>query len=227
MWESNVLQVRDYSIICGYSAKWLNGSQITKALPDCPGYDKGVRDDLHLAKDLREYLDAADIVVAHNGDDFDIKVIKSRIIYHNLTPPAPFQSVDTKKVAKKVFRFPSNSLDNLCKFLRLGKKDNTGGFELWQKCMLGDKEAWAKMKKYNANDVLILEKLYLKLRPWIQEHPNMRLFSSKSECPKCGSGPLQSRGEYVSRTRVYQRYYCKACNGWSRAVKSVRSSQVV
>jgi hypothetical protein len=227
MWKTNVLAVREYTRICGFSAKWYNGPQITKILPDYEGYNNTVWDDYLLVLELHSLLDNADIVVAHNGDQFDVKTINARFILHGLKPPAPYQTVDTKKVAKKVFRFASNSLNNVCDFLALGRKFTTGGYELWQKCMAGDRAAWAKMKRYNANDVKLLEKLYLKLLPWNPDQPNARMFNPDAECPKCGKGPLQKRGFHIAKTRSYQRYQCKSCHGWSRKVKSATSSPIV
>src|SRR5437762_2060834 len=137
MFEQNALAAREYTSICAFSAKWYKGSKTTKALPDYSDYRLDTRTDRAIVQELRDLMDQADIVVAHNGNAFDIKTINSRIIYHSFLPPSPFQSVDTKNAAKRAFRFPSNSLDNLAKYFGFGSKDNTGGFQLWQQCMAG------------------------------------------------------------------------------------------
>jgi len=48
------------------------------------------------------------------------------------------------------------------------------------------------MEIYNRNDVSILEDLYLKLRPYIRNHPNLNLWNEEkiSICPNCGNSEL-------------------------------------
>jgi hypothetical protein len=56
---------------------------------------------------------------------------------------------DTKVASKSKFRFNSNKLDDIGHYLGLGRKINTGGFELWKGCLAGDMKAWDHMIKYN------------------------------------------------------------------------------
>lgn len=217
LWEGHALEVKEFSTICCFSAKWLGGKQVTKALVDYPKRT-AERD---LIADLWKLVDEADIIIAHNGRGFDFGRMNAQFIKWGFNPPSPAQKIDTKQVAKKVFGFESNSLDNLCQLLELGHKMETGGYDLWRKCMAGDSKAWAKMKKYNAYDVTLLERLYLKLRPWMPCHPNVSLFSDRGACPKCGKKALISRGLYRSTTRTYQRFQCRECNGWSRGTHLV------
>ena len=47
---------------------------------------------------LRQLFDEADIVVAHNGNSFDIKMRNAKFIEFGLTPPSPYKSIDTTLV---------------------------------------------------------------------------------------------------------------------------------
>ena len=49
----------------------------------------------------------------------------------------------------------------------VGAKVKHSGFELWIDCMDGDKKAWAEMKRYQIQDVQLLDKLYEVLIPWL------------------------------------------------------------
>lgn len=220
VYEQNALSVKTHSIICCFSVKWLHGKQTTMALPDYRGYRAGRDDDAKLVRELWALLDEADIVVAQNGDKFDIKKMNTRFIKHGLRPPSPYKTVDTLKVAHRIFGFDSNKLNDLCSYLGIGQKFHTGGFSLWQGCMAGDEQAWRKMRLYNAQDVRLLEKLYLRFLPWIGSHPNRSLYTGISACPKCGSTKIQGRGMSRNATTVYQRFQCMACGGWCRATKS-------
>lgn len=222
-YDVNVLSVIEpVKIIC-CSWKWLGKDQVhVKALPDYPDYQKGVVNDKKLIGDLWGILDDADIVVAHNGDSFDIKILNTRFIAYDLRAPSDYKSIDTLKVARKYFRFNSNKLDDLGGYLDEGRKAPTGGFETWTKCMAGDAKAWAKMRAYNVKDVELLERIYLRLRPFMQNHPNLNLLDNSPQekkegfsCTVCQSFNTQRRGFTVTKVGRYQRHQCNDCGSWS------------
>jgi hypothetical protein len=70
-------------------------------------------------------------------------------------------------VVKANFKFPSNKLDYVAQALGVGAKFKHSGFELWIDCMAGDDKAWREMKKYQIQDVVLLEELYQVLLPWL------------------------------------------------------------
>lgn len=212
-----------HSHLLSFSAKWLGGKQITKGLIDYPGYKKDRHNDYLLTKDLWELLSEADIVVAHNGKAFDTKKVHARFSYHKLPPPAPYKIVDTKEMSKKYFNFTSNSLNDISEYLGLGKKMVVSGFELWVDCMAGKPEAWKKMKKYNAYDVVLLERVYLRMLPWMEKHPNLSSLMEGTVCPKCGSDKLIAQGTARTTSTVFQKFQCKSCGGWSRTEKKLKS----
>ena len=111
--------------------------------------------------------------------------------------------------------------------LGLGAKVRHEGWDLWKDCMNGVPEAWAIMEKYNKQDVILLEKLYNKLQPWIDQHPNRNMYTDRPVCPNCGANALQSRGVYKTTTQEYIRYHCTGCGKWSRARKATRTERPV
>lgn len=215
-YDQNVIRFKQESCMATFVAKWVGEKRIiSKALPDYKGYRPGSYDDRALVADLWRLFDEADIVVAHNGDDFDVRVANSRFLKHNMKPPSPFKSIDTKKAVKKVARFNSNKLDDLSFIFFHDKKIKTD-FDLWEGCINGDKKAWRQMVEYNRKDVLLLEKLYLYVRPWITNHPNLTIGSAEPACPKCGSKEIDYRGWARNATRSYRRFQCRKCGGWGR-----------
>lgn len=219
-WEQNVIEFEQEWHLLSFSVKWLNKKGVkTYALPDYPGYERDPENDKALAKDLWEVFNEADIIIAHNGDKFDIKKSNTRFFEHKLGPPSPYKSIDTLKLARKYFAFNSNKLDDLCQKLGIGKKVKHMGFVLWKKCMLGDPESWKLMKRYNAQDVRLLEAVYLRLRGWHATHPNVALKGEGNyACPSCGSARTIKRGySYIVAMRN-QRYQCiePNCRKWSR-----------
>lgn len=213
-WKVNIgmNQFEDRAFIMSFAAKWLDGSKII--------YEENRKsNDKSIVQSIYKLLDEADIVVAHNGKDFDLKHILTRGLIHQLPPPSPYHVVDTLKEARKHFKFLSNSLADLCKDLGLPEKGKHGkfpGFELWWQCLRNNDEAWAELREYNMQDIVTLEALYLRLRPYMTGHPNVDL-SDGSEllCPRCSSNAIQKRGTYSSAAGVvYQKFVCKACGSW-------------
>lgn len=222
-YEANLNYIISPTKIISVGHKWTDEKRTTvRALPDFKGYKANKLDDLALCEHLWVLLDEADVVIAHNGDGFDIKKANARFIANEMTAPSTYKTVDTLKVAKKYFYFDKNNLDELGKLLDEGQKMNTGGFELWLKCMAGDMIAWKLMKQYNSQDVDLLEKVYLRLRPYIENHPNLNMVVEGAggkdkvpHCPACRSTNLQKRGFTITHTGHKQRYQCTDCGSWS------------
>jgi hypothetical protein len=214
--------IDEWYVLC-WSAKWLNSSKMySSALPDFKAeYKKNPKNDFFVLREMWDLLNEADIVIAHNGDKFDIRKLQARFVYHGMEPYAPFKSIDTLKVARKHFKFTSNRLDHLGIFLGLGRKESTGGFKLWKDiCENQCPKAWKKMISYNKQDVLLLEKVYIKLRPWMSNHPNLAVMSEAKEltCPQCMGTKFHSRGFDYGASKKRRRYKCvstEGCGGWA------------
>lgn len=232
IWEQNVgldMIKTEWSIL-SFSAKWLDKKSVIYADTMGRGASK-VRDDKKLLGQIHALLDEADIVVAQNGMRFDMKKINARLIQHGFGPPSPYRVVDTLSVAKKYFAFTSNKLEWQSKYLTdspKSKHKEFPGFELWAECLKDNRKARAELRKYNKQDVIATEKLYLKQRPWIENHPNLGTYNLKGDvtCPKCDSADVQLAGKRVLSAGVYQRYHCRNCGGWSRGKNLMNDKDV-
>lgn len=203
-----------------FAYKWEGKSTQVKALPDYALYKKDSTNDRELVKELWGIIDEADIIIGHNIDRFDLRKINARFLYHGLTLPSSYKTVDTLKVARKMFMLNSNKLDHIAKHLGIGEKVDTGGFGLWLECMAGVKSAWDLMKKYNKHDVDLTELVYKKLRPFSPNHPNLNVIKGTThDCPTCGSHSTQKRGFHLTKVGKYQKYQCQACSSWSTGEK--------
>lgn len=165
-----------------------------------------------------ELVNDADVVVHYNGKRFDMPILNQEFMLLGLTPPSPVRHVDLLETVKSQFRLPSNKLDYVAQILGVGAKTEHKGMSLWRDCMNGCDKAWKIMRRYNINDVVILQKVYKRLLPWIHIHPNHALFTetTKPVCPNCGSTHLQRRGFAHTHTMSYQRLHCQSCGKWSR-----------
>lgn len=174
-----------------------------------------------MVKTAWDLFEEADTIVHYNGTSFDVPTLNREFILEGYVPPSDYFQVDLYRVVRGSFRFASNKLDYVAQQLGLGKKISHKGMELWRACMAGDEAAWKTMKRYNIQDVNLLEDLYLKLLPWIKTHPNHGLFVDEGDeneltCRNCGSNHIQKRGTRRTTVAHYQQYQCMECGKWQR-----------
>lgn len=226
LWEQNVIKVKEEWYILCFAYEWVDeGKTKVVSLPDYKLFKRNKKDDKQVMKKMWKLLDKADIVIAHNGDKFDIRKINARFIINGMNPPSPYKTIDTLKVARSKFAFTSNKLDDLGEYLNVGRKVKHEGFGLWLKCMAGDMKAWKRMQEYNLQDVALLRKVYIKLRPYMTNHPNMNKYmGSLRNCPNCGYDKLIRRGlaSEVGNVNFYQRYSCNSCGKWCRGREALK-----
>lgn len=205
-------------------------------------------DDKRIMESLLSVINEYDIIVAHNWDNFDIKKIMTRFAIHWLHVDRRIKSIDTYKIAKREFGATSNKLDYLCRMFWLDVKIDTGWFQLW-KDSIGDVESceykvaehWNKlsaiytfdtdriqtaldtMSEYCANDVIILEELYLTIRSYDRLHPNFAMYTNEDElvCPVCWSAHLSRTWIYTTQLSKYDAYKCNECWATTRSRKKI------
>jgi hypothetical protein len=208
--------IKDRSMLT-WSAKWLFDNKIMgQRVSTTEAFN---RTDESILSGLWTLLNEADIVVAHNGNAFDIKVANARFAVNGLLPTMPFKSVDTLLYSRKVFNFPSHKLDCLNGYFGLDLKMDHEGMDLWKKCVSGNEAALNTMLQYNKRDVAILEELYLKLRPWLKGHPNVGLYIDTEEtiCSNCGNEELTWGGYYFTPAGRYKSFRCDKCGAIGRS----------
>lgn len=207
----NIQMIKEAGYIMCWAAKWYQDDEVYFS-------SLGMSDKTGMIETLWELLDEADAVVSYNGERFDIPTINREFLEEGLTPPSPYAQIDLYKTVAKQFKFQSGKLDFVSQILGIGAKVKHAGFDLWQRCMEDDKDAWAEMEEYNIHDVELTEELYDRLKPWIRSHPNIALYIDTRQhvCSHCGSVNIQSRGTAKTKTQEYRRYWCKDCGAWSR-----------
>jgi len=212
-------------LICASWKKLDGKTHHVSVLDDMARFKLNPHDDYVVVKKLHDVLSSADVLVAHNGDRFDLLMFNARAIYHGLTPLPAIPSVDTLKIARKKFRFNSNRLDYLARLLGIGAKMQTSP-GLWMRAFQGKVSAIREMIKYSKQDVDVLEKVYYKLRPWADRHPNIGSISGHDMCcPNCGSNNVQRRGYTITAAGKYSRFQCNECGKYSRDKTLVSSSR--
>ncbi len=211
LWQQNVgiNQLKEVGEVICYGAKWLGNKKVHFQSAHHDGKEAMLRG-------IHELIDEADFVVGWNSKSFDMKHLKREWLLMGLNPPSPWKDIDLMLTVRKEFKFASNKLDFVSQQLEVGAKVQHEGFQLWIDCMAGDEAAWRKMKRYQIQDVNLLEPLYYKLLPWISNHPNVNLYDGTDGCPQCTSSNFQRRGTSKTQTGSYPRYQCQDCGKWFR-----------
>jgi hypothetical protein len=205
-------QIRKPGAMLCFGAKWHGAPE-----------DEVIFDSVHqstrkrMVNHLHALFTDADVILGYNSTSYDTKVVNREFILQGLRPPAPYKQVDLLRAMRQNFRFASNKLDFVAQQLGLGAKTAHMGHTLWSLCEAGDPAAWALMKKYNIQDVLLTEKLYDRVLPWVKNHPSHgSIDEAKKCCPNCGGFKLQRRGYARTVANKYVRFQCMGCGTWSR-----------
>lgn len=227
LWDEKPIKeevILDYQIL---SIAWMwdtDRKPTVRGQDDYKGYKPGRLNDYSLLKEFMKVAEQADVIVAHNGDKFDIKKFNTRLIVNGLPPMPPYKQYDTLKAYRRIASFTSNRLGDLAKQLGVAHKGDPGGFGTWEGCMSGDKKSWKHMKKYNAQDIPPLKGIYYKIIPYDKQAPNLNVISGHLDaCPGClAKGSLVKRGLKYNKTTIVQRYKCLDCDRWCQSRTNIQ-----
>lgn len=213
--------VSDFYLLT-YSAKWLGEDKVISGkLTSQEAVDEN---DERIVREMWQLLDEADICIAHNGVKFDKRKIQTRFLEHGMDLPSSYQFIDTVKIARSAFGLLSNKLDYIAQKLGVGAKIKHSGFSMWAKAMKGDEEALREMSEYNDMDVIVNEKVYLELRKYMTNHPNLNTYSIDGSviCPVCGEheSNMEEVGKFRTNANAFKEVKCKCCGSRARYNKA-------
>jgi hypothetical protein len=186
--------LHERSIIC-VSWKWAGEDKVYNL-----AWNRDTQCDKALLESFIQVMNEADMLVAHNGDRYDLKFIKTRALKHGIPMKIDYNQFDTLKVAKKKFMFNSNKLDYISKFLGYEGKNKTT-MKLWDDIILhNSSEALAEMIEYCDEDVRQLENVYYHLVGWEKPKTHLGVLQGKTKqtSPITGTTKIKKISERVS-----------------------------
>jgi len=201
----NIIEER--KIIC-ISYKWEHQEKIHRLT-----WDKDLCDRQMLI-DFIKVANTSDEMIAHNGDRFDIKWIRTRCIFHRVSMFPAYKTLDTLKKAKSGFNFNSNKLDYIAQFLGVGAKVKHSGFDMWKEVMKGNSEALEEMGVYCDGDIVVLEDVYLTMQNYIRPNTHAGVINGnlKYSCPTCSSeSTLLLKNNVTTLGTIKRLMQCKDC----------------
>jgi len=200
-----------------YAAKWHDEKKIAWDSVNGKGGREG------MIRRVHALMGQADAIISYNGDKFDIPKLNQEFLALDMHPPTPTIQMDLLKTIRNKFKLTSNKLDFVARHLGIPGKVRHKGWSLWTGCMHNIGEDWRLMKEYNMNDVVVLERVYKKVLPWINTKFNWGLHvdSDSLMCKNCGSSNVQRRGYSLTQTSAFVRYQCQGCGKWQRSSENV------
>lgn len=211
----DINQIKEDWYVLMWSAKWLGSDDIYF---DALNQHRGKKREKKVVESLWNLLDEADIIVAQNGKNFDIKKMNAKFIEYDMPAPSHYKVVDTLKIAQANFGFSSHKLDYMGDLL-VGSKKNKTDFSLWLGCMEDDETSWSIMIDYCVQDVNLLEQVYLKMRSWDKFHPPI-VYDTVMRCNACGSEKISISGEYHTSASTFEIFRCE-CGHQQRARQNI------
>lgn len=215
----------DHGGLLCFAAKWVGEKEILFFSEWADGYEA-------MVKAAHRLLSEADVVVHYNGDKFDTKKLNWEFDRLRLGPPRPFKSIDLMKTNRARFALPSLKLDYLAQQMGVGAKTKHSGLQLWIDCLTDEtpkaqSAARSKMERYNAQDVRITEKVYLRLLPWLTNSPHLAMYTGHEySCPYCGKKGLNREGVTHTLVQSYWLNQCPNCGGWSRSTTRLQNPTI-
>lgn len=173
--------IEDAKIICA-SWKWGNEDKVHNA-------DWGEeRCDKNVLTPLLDAMNKADLVIAHNGDRFDLPWVRTRALVHGFKAVPRWTTMDTFKSVKANLNFPTNRLGDIAKYLGLEAKIDIPP-DVWENCFQGDQSRMNEMLDYCDQDVRVLQAIHEKIAGFVPHkiHAGVSDGGEKYSCPHCGS----------------------------------------
>lgn len=214
IWNQNIAtsQLIEPSRVLCFAAKWLDRKRV-EFYSEQDGRDEMLRAAWSM-------IDEADVIVGYNHVKFDLPHLHREFLLAGMPPPSPVHNIDLLKVNRQRFNFVSNKLGYVVDQLGLEHKIDTGGQELWNKVLKGDERAWKKFRKYNMQDVVITEQLFMALSPWINM-PHKGMWSGNMMgCYSCDSTDLIAAGFIYSKAIAYPKMRCADCGAWNKLLRN-------
>jgi uncharacterized protein YprB with RNaseH-like and TPR domain len=135
-----------------------------------PRWDEGRRgDDRATTRQLARILASHDVIVAHNGGNFDIPFLRTRMLRWHLPRLPDLKLIDPCLIAFRKFRLRNNSLATILDHLGLKDRKTPLDFAVWADAMHnGSRKAMDKIVNHCIQDVKALDGVLQMVKPYVK-----------------------------------------------------------
>lgn len=126
-----------------------------------------INTDKRIVKSLIDCLGDFDVITHYFGDYFDVPFIRSRCLKHRIKFPeyGSLYTVDVWRWAKRNLKLHSNRLESVAQHLGVNCKTKLDTNK-WIRGTMGDMKSIEYIHKHNVKDVITLEKVYTRMKPY-------------------------------------------------------------
>lgn len=150
------------------SFKPLDAAPYTLRADKRPYKRRDVTDDAPLVQAIRDELAKYDVIVGHNSKLFDAKFLEGRLFKHQLEPREKRFHVDSMWTIRTNMRV-SSKLQNIQEFAGLEDKKTPITWDDWARAGAFYGKGMDEVVKHCEQDVIVLEGVFKRLRPYIGE----------------------------------------------------------
>lgn len=204
-----------YCLCFGYKQLGWKRAKVISVL-DYPQHKNDPTNDAALMRAAHDILtNHADIIVSYYGKGFDRKFLNTRMLAAGLRPlpPLSHEHVDLYYTAKHNLALHSNRLASVSEFLGTADRKTPLDGQTWVRASAGHAPSIRYVIDHCRADVEVLEQCYVKLLPFIRQHPRV---GGKYACKNCGGVTFQYRGYGITKSSGRsRRRVCKTCWTWS------------
>lgn len=165
------------------------------------------QDDKSMLRKFAKIVEDSDELIAHNSDNFDVKVFRTRCMLNDVMITPYITTTDTLKLARR-FKFMSNRLDAIDKEFGNDGKMSHSGIQLWIDTKVNkSKEALQTMIEYCKEDVRVLVRVYNKLVPYCKPNVHVGVVTKDDRltCPHCAGDKFHISKTVVSAMGIKKR----------------------
>jgi DNA polymerase elongation subunit (family B) len=201
----------NYNIIC-ITYAWLDGGAVQALV-----WDEKTHSSKRMVAEFDKIIRSADMTIGKNSDRFDVKMINTQRLLHDLDPLPEWlgSGDDLEKQMRRFFYLPSQSLDYISEMLGFGGKKKMEMAD-WVDIVTRAPNAAKKLKKmitYGKKDVADTRAIMKKVWPHVKPKFNMSAFTGEQVCVNCGSDDIHKNGTRLRGKVMYQKFHCKAHGG--------------
>jgi uncharacterized protein YprB with RNaseH-like and TPR domain len=169
--ETSSLEADKGIILCAVIKSSITGKKTVIRTDDTnPQWKKGRRGfDDKTCELIAQELIKHDVLVAHNGNSFDVPYLRTRCLRWDLPTFPAMKIVDPMRIFFNKFRMGRNSLANISDYLGVKEKKTPLDMSIWMDAMQnGTRSSMDLIVKHCVADVDVLEAVLNKVKPFIK-----------------------------------------------------------
>ena len=169
--ETSDLEADKGIILCGCIKSSKSNKILTIRTDETnPNWKKGLRgNDKATVQLIAAELSKHDVLVAHNGNRFDVPFLRTRLLRWGLPRFPEMKLVDPMLIAFRKLRLRSNGLGNLSDHIGVADRKTPLYLSLWMDAILnGSRSAMDSIVEHCVADVKVLEGVLELTKPYIK-----------------------------------------------------------